>query len=348
MSKAIAKVTIEHQKKTAKTNKYLGSAAILQEQLDLINIESNKLDDELLVMNQTYTSVASVKHERKLKDNKKEGAIKRWKEIIDARQRNSDKEIEDIESDIQHQEEALREAQRKARVKIDKLKEKINKEREEAKEVIQRHEKLINECYEQATIDIPVEVKYPPTYYKKEQQKKDMDKRKATLAKLISIIDGLGEEADQPTIVWEKPQKFKPLVPWSELNVKEDPAEKERARRREQARQEDLELQRRAEQQEKEKELELYRKKEAERAAWRKADEEDVVYEAESEEELTDERIAQIRKDNLKKDIKDLDLLIADKSEELSYDSTNSLLEAELKGYLKASKEMKQELKLMK
>jgi len=147
MSKAFAKIVIEQQKKTAKTNKYLGSATILQEQLDLLNIESLKLNNEIKVFNQTYTSVASIKHERKLKDVNKEGAVKRWKEIVESRQRNSDKAVEDIESDIQYQEEALREAQKKARIKIDKLKEKIIKEREEAKEIIERHEKLINQCY---------------------------------------------------------------------------------------------------------------------------------------------------------------------------------------------------------
>jgi len=347
MSKAFAKIVIEQQKKTAKTNKYLGSATILQEQLDLLNIESLKLNNEIKVFNQTYTSVASIKHERKLKDVNKEGAVKRWKEIVESRQRNSDKAVEDIESDIQYQEEALREAQKKARIKIDKLKEKIIKEREEAKEIIERHEKLINQCYEQAAIDIPIEVKYPPTYYKKEQQKKDMDNRTATLAKLIAIIDALGEDADEPIVVAQT-TSFKPLVPWSQLNIKEDPVEKDRARRREQARQEDLELQRKHEQKEKDMYIELYAKKEAERAVWRKADQEDVIYESsDSEGELTDEKVAKIRKDNLKQDIKDIDFLIADKSEELSYDSTNRALEAELKGYLEASKNMKRELKMM-
>jgi hypothetical protein len=356
MSKAVAKVTIEQQKKNAKTNKYLGSGDILREQLDLYKIEATKLGDELLVMTQSYISVATVKHEGKLKDNSKEGAIRTWKNTIESRQRTTEKSVEKFESAIQNEEEALREAikdlERKSKIKIDKIRSNMRDAVDEGNRIINLHQGYITACYEEAAVEVPVQVKYPPTYYKKLEQKKDLDRSISNIAKNIAIIDALGDEADKPVItetetVPEKKQVG--LTPWAVIGVDplKDPEEAKRARDREQAIREDAQRKKLADQQAEEKQQQEYSKKNEVIAKLRKAEEEVVVAEEEdiSDEDISDEKDNQIRIDILKKDISDLNYFIQDMIEELAADPSNSVLEAELNINKEKRMDMKKELK---
>jgi hypothetical protein len=342
MSKAIIKVTTQTHKQAAKSNKYLGAAAILQEQLELINLETKKLDDEITTLTKTYTSVASIKHERKLKDTKKEGAVNRCKQIIEARERICNEDVDKLQTRIEKKKGSILQLERE----IELLEKQISNERTKAADVINEQATQINSYYEQATIEVPVEVKYPPIYYKKKEQMTQLSSRSSTLSRLISIIDKAEAEADVPVVRIEK--LWKPHTPWSQLNVKEDAEEVERKKRREKARQEDLELQRRAEQEEHERQRELYLKREKERAIWRKAEEVQLQEDNEWEEELTDEQLIAIQRENTKKDIKDLELLIADTNEELTLYPNNAELEESMKQYLLKNKELKAYLKQLK
>ena len=350
MSKAVAKVTIEQQKKTAKTNKYLGSGDILREQLDLYKIEATKLDDELLVMAQTYTSVASVRHERKLKDKGKEGAVKRCKDIIEARESICTEEVDKLETRIEKKKGAMLQLQKE----IELLEKQQAGERTKANRIINEQTTLLNSYYELATIEVPVEVKYPPTYYKKEQQKKDLDRVIKNITKNIATIDALGPEADQPVEVelkgGECGKKQLGNTPWAVLGVdfSKDPEDVKRNKLREQARREDAERKRIAEQQDAAKEHEKYMKEHEVIAKLRKAEEEFVVAEEEkdiSDEDISDEKDNQIRIDILKKDISDLNYFIQDMIEELATNPSNSVLEAELNINKEKRMDMKKELK---
>lgn len=255
MLSVLAQVNKDKQKNDQKTNKKHGleddAITTCEKVLSGLEIKEKQLIDQVDVYEQSYSTVAQSKFEKKLKQGVS-GQLAQ-KHEMDMKSSVSKKEtkiscIKEKIKALETQKEAFIKA---IDAKIEKLENDVSGE-EKAIDMTQEYFRpLIERCYEERPLDIT----YPPSYYKKKQELKDCQSEMLTLKANILAMKAANFD--------KKPQ----LDKWQIL-------EKEHQKLREQSRREFLAQQKEEQAKEEEKNRLILEQRKAEREARDKRDEE--------------------------------------------------------------------------
>lgn len=195
----LSQVNKDRQKNDQKTNKKLGleddAITTLEKVLSVLEIKQKHLIEQVEKDEKSYGTVAQSKFERKLKQGasgqivqkyemdlkssvtKKETKISSVKEKVKALEAQKDPFVRAIDAKIESLEAQKAQFVKIIDAKIEKLEHDITGE-EKAIEMTQEYFRpLIERCYEEKPLDIA----YPPSYYKKKQELQDCQSEIATL-----------------------------------------------------------------------------------------------------------------------------------------------------------------------
>ena len=193
-------------KQQQKTNKTTANqqtpVEILQEAIQTMKEEANKLDIEIITDEGTYTAVATDKVARKLKTGVDEKTANAHQSQISIAMSKRDSKIESIDSKIESietektalQEETERKIEAlKAKMeyqcsvldsKVKKLQTDIEITRTTSESTINYFQPLLNRCYEA----VPIITVYPPSHFKKQETLKQLKSSIATAEHNILLM----------------------------------------------------------------------------------------------------------------------------------------------------------------
>jgi hypothetical protein len=351
MSKASAKFL-------ADTNKQMAKRSILQEERPSHNLikvqegdvaELKKLEKEIEYMEETYKNVSNVKHERRLKSKASESTVAMYENIISLNESKMETSVNNLKLKIENAETQIKVAEETMRLKIEKLendfkgqqdiwRNKILKMESDIKEAeskgestIKYHRDQLLKCYE----EVPVEVSYPPGYYKKKEEQKriksivEFREKQILLCKMAELEEANSFETKKEEEVRLKREKVREEI-YAQERMKKEVEEQERREREETFEARALEKEKQQMQEEMMAER-LHKEKHKEK-------------EEEWEEEMTDEQLLQLQITNTKEEIRLLALLISDKQQEMRENPSDVTVYDEIQQHKMKLKELKEYL----
>jgi len=246
MQSIIAETTKALNKSNAKFNKTYGvvpdEIGIIQEALARLETMAATLKDEVSKDEATYLNVAKSKVERKLKLGTSAQLATKHQSSVELQEAKFESGYQAIKNKIEKMEAKKEALIKDIDQKIEMLENDLKRLESSSTGTINYYKQLVERCYE----EVPVDVSYPPSHYKKKER----------LAEILSQIEG-----SKKSIMVMKAAHY-------DSAPKIDTAAEEKlARLREAAERQDRELLESARQREREQELEEYNKRKSIRDA---------------------------------------------------------------------------------
>jgi len=333
MSKASAKFL-------ADTNKQMAKKSMLQDEKPsdiLMKLQEGdvaqlkELQKEIDYMEQTYKNVSEIKHERRLKSKASESTVAMYENIISLNESKTETFVNNAKLKIEHLEAQLKATEETIKMKIEKIQNDIKEAENKSEKTITYHRDQIVKCYE----DVPLEIHYPPGYYKKKEEYKriksivDFRVNQILQCKMAEIQEGNYFETKKEEELHLKREKVREEI-YAQERMKKEAEEQERREREETFEARALEKEKKQMQEEMMAER-LHKEKHKEK-------------EEEWEEELTDEQLLQLQITNTKEEIRLLALLISDKQQEMRENTSDVKVYDEIQQHKMKLKELKEYL----
>jgi len=275
--------------KNALNSSDLSPSRILEVLQDGETLELKQLEKELDEIEIACKKVSHTKHERRLKNKNKEKYATQIQQTIAITRNKLDSKLKEL------------------KLKIEMLEAQIKAEEEKSESTIKYHMDIEASLYED--VEVEVDIVYPGSYYKKLEQKRNMEStiknRQLLILKMKNAeLEGIVSEQETPK---EKELRLKREKIRAEIEaqerMKKEVEEQERREREETFEARALEREKQQMQEEMMAER-LYKEKHQEK-------------EEEWEDEMTDEQLLELQITNTKGEIRDIARLISDKQEEM-------------------------------